>query len=327
MKKLLIAAVAVFSGLLGANAAVYLKANATGSGDGSSWANACTTLSEAYTQLQALEDTEEASTLYVAQGIYYTDEMTAVPFGALRIYGGYRAESNDDMERDIEEYPTIFAGIPSKYRNACWARITPKLNSYSAPNYVVTEEPLIKDGKVNLIPAVGEYDAFCYNNCDSFTSVKPIVFQDGTGGIVSGIQFVGYKRDDQGTCIRIDVGSKKNAGKVVVENCTFAAMAAQTGVIGVRPNVVVDLQVKNCLFYGIKHQASGGCCIYYVGTATGSVEDCTFIGCHKNDGYLMGPIITTATALISVKRCTFTHCFTANGTGNGITALIYQGYG
>ncbi|MAM28582.1 MAG: hypothetical protein CMC13_06110 [Flavobacteriaceae bacterium] len=93
---------------------VYVDVNATGSNDGTSWANAFTNLQDAITQIN---DCPALDTIYVAEGTYLptttTDRYTNfnIP-GNCSVYGGFSPTNGaiDLGTRDFNAYPTILSG-------------------------------------------------------------------------------------------------------------------------------------------------------------------------------------------------------------------------
>jgi Secretion system C-terminal sorting domain/HYR domain/Lectin C-type domain len=93
---------------------VYVDVNATGSNDGTSWANAFTNLQDAITQIN---NCPALDTIYVAEGTYLptttTDRYTNfnIP-GNTTVYGGFSPTNGaiDLGTRDFNAYPAILSG-------------------------------------------------------------------------------------------------------------------------------------------------------------------------------------------------------------------------
>ena len=89
-----------------AHGAIFLKEDAAGAGDGSSWTDAFTTWADAMTALRAIGNNGDA-TLYVAKGIYpagsatlSNDGATTITNANFAVRGGCRAAFDGDLERD-----------------------------------------------------------------------------------------------------------------------------------------------------------------------------------------------------------------------------------
>jgi len=91
---------------------IYVKADASGTANGSSWDNA-------YTSLQsALSVANASNEIWVAEGIYYTTTNSnrntrfTIPSvkDGLRIYGGFTGDETDISQRDYQTNLTILSG-------------------------------------------------------------------------------------------------------------------------------------------------------------------------------------------------------------------------
>lgn len=84
----------------------YVKPDATGSGDGSSWANAFTNLHDALVQL-------EADSIWIAQGEYKPGTDTSAYFFITRpvaLYGGFNGSESSLDERQPEVFVSVISG-------------------------------------------------------------------------------------------------------------------------------------------------------------------------------------------------------------------------
>lgn len=85
-------------------APIYLKADATGDGSGSDWANA---MSNVY---EAVEKSDETGRpVYAARGLYKYTKAATVNLMGVKIYGGFCGISEDETleSRDPDKYQTI----------------------------------------------------------------------------------------------------------------------------------------------------------------------------------------------------------------------------
>jgi len=96
---------------------LYVDTGATGTGDGSSWANAYTNLQTAMAGAAVLEANSPAMPVQieVAQGVYYpsANALRGATFNLLddvEIDGGFLGAANPTAARNISAYPTILSG-------------------------------------------------------------------------------------------------------------------------------------------------------------------------------------------------------------------------
>lgn len=86
---------------------VYVDLNATGTGDGASWANAYTSLND------ALDNQENGDEFWIAAGTYYGEsgeETYHLNRSQVKLYGGFSGNENSIEERDVDANPTILSG-------------------------------------------------------------------------------------------------------------------------------------------------------------------------------------------------------------------------
>ena len=85
---------------------IYVNANASGSNDGNSWANA-------YTNLQtAIDNAVAESSIWIAKGSYTPGaQNTSFTLDKkLNIYGGFSGSENNLADRDVASNPTVLSG-------------------------------------------------------------------------------------------------------------------------------------------------------------------------------------------------------------------------
>jgi len=116
MRLLLIFILSLFLSLFSTAAVIYVDADATPGGDGSSWASAYNFLQD------ALDQTVEAQgdQLWIAEGTYYPDDGANVTEGdraasftlkdGVALYGGFVGTETSLAERDWETYVTTLSG-------------------------------------------------------------------------------------------------------------------------------------------------------------------------------------------------------------------------
>ncbi|WP_461205606.1 hypothetical protein [Clostridium sp. DL1XJH146] len=93
---------------------VYVDADATSNGNGSSWADAFTSLQDAINYANAAYELNATDVdVWVAEGIYYTGENREDSFvlrSGVNVYGGFDGTEANADERDYENNETILSG-------------------------------------------------------------------------------------------------------------------------------------------------------------------------------------------------------------------------
>ena len=329
---------AALLGVCAANAAVYLKPLASGETrevqDGKSWSTAYKTLPEAIAALKELSATLEDRTLYVAQGVYTITGsssdaaiLAARTIDCIALYGGYKAESDEDLPgpRDAEVWQTIFT---AKSTSATWSHCEPVLGQFKFKSTSLSEEPVIKDGKINYLPFDGEYDWYDAGVA-SDNVAAPMLRVNGTGGIIDGVAFVGAGRvngtanSGMANCLEVSSGYTS----MVVTNCAFVANHPTQGCLNLAaPATGGAGLITGCRFYGNGYQYSSGTSVVRVSAGV-TMAGCDVSGNSKgNNGYAHSGMIGNAGV---VTNCVITHnsycfatknnvCSSALGGGSGM---------
>jgi hypothetical protein len=126
---------------------IYVKHDATGTNDGTSWANAYTDLKS------ALQDPLVDVEIWIAQGTYKPTTTTNrnISFeitGPRKLYGGFDGTESSKEERDWLEYPTILSGNIGAAGSIAD-------NSYNVVSALEVSSDMVLDG---LIIRDGNYD-------------------------------------------------------------------------------------------------------------------------------------------------------------------------
>ena len=266
-----------------AHGAIFLKEDAAGAGDGSSWTDAFTTWADAMTALRAIGNNGDA-TLYIAKGIYpagsatlSNDGATTITNANFAIHGGCRAGFDGDLERDPETYQTfVTSGTKSGVLGAYWKRITPNEGSYDCTTENVKVDGanfklIDSNGRLQIPDFAGAHDTFW----TSYTGGSiPVYIGSDASGVLDGIRFVCCTRRSS-TCGVVQVGA--NSGDVTITNCVFAASNPQTGCVAVgagsRNGTCL---VTDCQF--LFNQSSYGAIGVHSTFGDALTRRCTFIG-------------------------------------------------
>jgi predicted outer membrane repeat protein len=248
---------------LSAQSVIFVKANATGSNDGSSWTNAFTSLDN------ALNSAVDGSQIWVAQGTYKPstpapNHSFMMPAG-ISLYGGFQGVETSLGQRNILVYPTTLSGdingndLPGNLEvnredNAFHVL---RLFSSAATTPAIVDGFIIKGGQTQLAatdPAVNRRGAgilvetrAAIRNC-LFTENKA---ESGAGVMASGSATNGLEvyncrfENNEGT-VRAGGIYFFDLNGVEIRKCTFTNNKVVRGCLYPRTsdNVVID----SCLF-------------------------------------------------------------------------------
>ena len=217
---------------------LFLKENATGAGDGSSWTDAFTSWSNALVAVRAIGNAGPV-TLHIAKGIYQAPSTypintafpTAVTNAQFALYGGCRAAYDGDLERDPETYQTfVTTTTRDKVLSAYWKRVEPDESGYGCTETNVkdgnTDFTLLdSQGRLRIPEFTGEHDTFTTSHKAGYI---PLLIGAGAGGRIDGLRFICCSRDSSRPgIIRIERG----ACDIDITNCVFTASDPQGGCI------------------------------------------------------------------------------------------------
>jgi hypothetical protein len=264
----------------GARAAriIYVDADASAGGDGSSWPAAFKYLQDAL----AVADVNDE--IRLAQGIYVPDRSTAYPGGSsdrsatfqlsetVAICGGYAGYAEPDPDaRDVEAYETILSG------DLLGNDVVP-----SSPEHL-ENEPTRSDNSYHVITA----DMM-------FTTV-----------FLSGLTIVSAHADNvehPGPC---GGGVYAEGSSLTVVDCTFKnnyALWVGAGMYCRHLDFIAGGSISDCVFGG--NSARGGPAIFndHVYEAELSVTDCVFVGNVAAD---RGGAIVNHESNVNIRKCVF----------------------
>ncbi len=210
---------------------VYVDADATGAGNGSSWA-------DAYPELQsALAAAAPGSEIWVAEGVYYPDYdpetgthtgiVTAsfVLTDGVRLYGGFAGTETVRSARDWEAHPTVLSGDIDR-------------NDLVDARGVVTSWEQITGTNACIIMDVSDTDAMTVLD----------------GFFVTAAQ---RKKDDASPCKRWFSGVYNERGTPIIENLTFIGNFAELGLTGML-NISTTIRISDVSFIGNSEYSLAG---------------------------------------------------------------------
>ncbi len=291
--------------------AVYLKADATGKNDGTSWANAYTSVHDAVTAAETA-----GKPLYAAKGLYTLSDTITLT-AELSIYGGFKGESESETieGRNIEANPTIFSG--DKTQDDYWVHYTPSGYTF---NYADVTDPadasqnllLIKDGAVQMPPAfTEEFDGYYIKvkgtNVGSAFIIK-------YKALIDGVTFTGFNHGDLWSGI-VTIKENKvdnvvvNAGSII-NDCTFIGNQTAQGCVYANVSNVKVTNTKILYTWGTSRGAG-----VTVHAGSTMISNCVFL-CSSRTGNTSGNIINGCGGTALVKDCVMTRCAIAAAGGH-----------
>ena len=287
------------------NTVIYVKADATGEANGSSWTDAYPKIST------AIAAAANGDTIYVAKGVYV--EKLTLP-KSLTLYGGFPGLSMTETpaDRDPETCQTVVTPSAAAQTSAVWQHVVPDMDNYTFTTANTTTKLIAADGSVNLPAFTGDHD--------SYASSAPV---SATMLTIDGA----YTNRLDGLWIVNGTRWLQNSGGAVttVANCNFIAGGTGASILPYNGSNVTGkyLCLTNCLFFGAKMKAGRG---GFLMSKTGDyvIDDCRIAG-FVNDGvetyggcvvYYWG-----GTANFLWRNCTFTHAIIFNNsTYNSLNA-------
>ena len=292
--------------------AVYLKADATGTGTGRGWANAYTDVSNAiYAAVAA------GKPLHVAQGVYIISKTIPLPKG-FKVYGGFpgRSVSETMADRDPARYQTIFTG--DRDLDDVWVHYEPN-TSFGLTSKTLAE-PVIKDGRINEPPAfTGAYDGYCAKHNGTNTS---IAFKGSSGwGEMNGVTISGFTSPGNGDGYSVVNLTGASGGVYTFNDVRFTGNRGGYGTVYM--NGSHASKFWNCRFEYEWSGARGGGITVHSGTCGDNISNCVF-KCVSKTAADAGMIFNGWGGGVTARNCTITRCCQASG---GSWQSMYGGAG
>ena len=228
---------------------IYVKADAGGIGDGSSWADAYTDVASAIAAAN-----ETGDTVYIAKGVYPVASVMSVT-NIPAIYGGFLGESEDETVegRQFDVNKTVLSGDTDN--NDYWCHIEPgAVGSYSFTKTELKDKPLFKDGELQLPPDfTGDYDGYV-PNIDTANATAVFSIKNGIAGVIDGLWCAGFCGDST-AFVTFQSGTKA----VDLVNCRFLGNTSHSATIK-NSDDSSNKKLIGCkvMFTGIRITASWG---------------------------------------------------------------------
>jgi predicted outer membrane repeat protein len=284
------------------NNTLHVKLNASGTGDGTSWANAFTNLNNALAAAQAGDH------IWVAAGVYRTgtDNLPtntfAVPTG-VNVYGGFAGNETQLSQRNWETNITQLTGDQANNDiTDNFGLATRSDNSH----HVVT---VLLGGNTN--PAT--IDGFLISNGHTDTlAASPMVNRSGGGILLTAeavIKNCTFQQHygESGACI---YGTGAAVDNTLIDNCRFTSSVARFRAPGIFVLNMNGLQVNRCIFEDFTAVNRG---FFYPRSVNNfRVDSCIF---RNSTGIGFGTGVFNWQASGTFSNCTFDNLTGTNGVG------------
>lgn len=316
---------------LGMSAQTFVKADAAGANDGTSWENA-------FTDLQAAFDATTSGDIWIAAGTYTPVKVdtnsTFRVHGAVAVYGGFSGTETSLDERDVAANPTILSGDT----NGDDVAGNTTLNRTDNTRHIVYVDSLLTDmttfdgltfsgghtgddGDLDLWHRAGgaifSYSPILVQNC-TFTnnfgrSGAGVYVVDGASGTqIRDCTFTANRTTSQ------SAGFMANGvSDVVIDNCTFSSNETLRGALYTL--TCSDVFITNCMFSGNNNATGFGGAYFNWNSERVTLENCTFtqnMAANAAAIYYDGRNLDTETPLNFVMRnCSFIGNSATNSTG------------
>lgn len=289
---------------------IYVDKDATGANDGTSWADAFTSLINA-TDFATLIGDE----IWVADGTYTPDASSRTSsfriFAGVSLYGGFNGTETALSQRDWRTNEVILSGDLSgnDNSNVDYSEATRSENSYRVVvidgDNTLIDGVTISSGHGNL-PSNNNYDrgsAIRKENDVNIMDVKNCIIENNAANVFSGV---------------MAEFSSSSTHEVNIENCIFRNNQSRYG-----SSIVVTAlagtgtaTVSNCLMTGnqavntsVATGISGS--VAFFDTRAGSTLTASLINCTVTDNIDSGTSANTELAPVAVRRYDGTLHFTA----------------
>jgi predicted outer membrane repeat protein len=204
---------------------LYVDLDASGAGDGTSWANAYTDLAV------ALRSTHPFSEVWVAEGIYKPGTARPAAFllpPGIPVYGGFTGTETSLNQRDHSANPTILSGEigdPNVSGDNCYHVVIPTTNTtldgFTISNGNASENYSDDRGKGGAIWA--EYSVFTIKNCifsSNFANQKGgAIFLNESNATLENCTFNGNTTGSTGDGGAVDL----NSSTLALTACNFVS--------------------------------------------------------------------------------------------------------
>jgi hypothetical protein len=318
---------------------IYVDANASGTGDGSSWTNAYTDLNDALNNLYT-----NTTEVWVASGTYNPgsarEDSFDFNFDGLSVYGGFAGTETSISERDIKANPTILSGDVNGNDTVVDFAVT------STSSRIDNNHQVVKISADNVtIDGFKIEDGDAVQNTNGFTQGAAILIASkALNPIIKNCEIKNNVTYSGGAiAVRYQISTT-----LTITNCVFNNNVSRYGsglYMLIMANVSIDLNITNSLFtnnvsknyYTANDGYTGSAAWIRANTAganlTTTITNCTFAN-NTDTGTIAGVLERGPLALGRRVDGSTTHNATINnsifynnkGTGGATTIAVNKGH-
>ena len=270
----------------------YVKLDATGTGDGSSWTNAFTNLRD------AINAAGSCTELWVAQGTYASPSVLTLKNG-LAIYGGFAGNETGRNQRNWTNRPTILSGTSSG-----WV-------FYNDGTYGEIDQRAVLDGFIisgaNAYAAIANrFASPTIRNCVFTNNLRNAISSQNSKSFIFNSVFTGNGG-----------GLNNDSSDVRVVSCVFSNNVTPKFNSGsAMNNRDSSPLVEKSVF--ISNKAESGGAVYNYGSSTPTFLRCVFGANFAQEG---GAAFNTGTTTVTFRDCLFAANFAQSRGG----AIVHYG--
>jgi len=195
-----------------AQSVLYVDDTATGTGDGSSWANAFTNLDAALAAATAGDD------IYVAAGTYVPPSTGFELVGGVAVYGGFPDGGGDFSERDFDAHPSVITHSVAPVTLVLADGVTgARLDGFALTDALGAAVHVVNEASVALVN-------LRISNNTVFSGASPVTITDSHADLANVI-FAG-NTSLNGGAIRVSGTGSSDPGTLSATNVVFVGNTA-----------------------------------------------------------------------------------------------------
>ena len=302
---LLLACVILFIGWHSKATVLKVHPDATGAGNGTTWADAYTTINTAVAAATAGDE------IWIAAGVYVYPKGTQILLAKnLSLYGCFAGVSDDETiaGRDFDANQTILSGDGDD--DDVWMHYFPVFEGFTETNITTTLRPIV-NGKVNIpMDFDSPYDYYVLAPDGDNGGQKMIEVASGITAVIDGLWMVSANfRGNTTGALHYNAAGAGSA----VRNVRFVGCynnAHNTGTLH-HQSGGQHLIIDSCKFYYLRNPGGHGAAVYQRAPAT--IVNCEFVGISAA---ICGSIIESRGGKLWMTNNVAARCVSVSNSGN-----------